>query len=231
MATGLGTRAARFPSRVLDAAFPPSCAGCDVEGEALCPACAEPLDARLRAPPGTPIGLPSAIPRPLLQLEWCAPYSGTVRRALHALKYGGERRLAGPLGAAIARRWAAAGAGGDVLVPVPADARRVAERGYDQAHLIAIAAGGRLGLAVLPLLVRTRATVAQFDLDRAARAGNVRDAFAVAPVGSRSGGLAGGWFVLVDDVVTTGSTLAACARVLYASGALGVSAITVARER
>ncbi len=154
-----------------------------------------------------------------------------MRRALHALKYGGERRLAGPLGAALARRWAAAGAGGDVLVPVPADARRVAERGYDQAHRIAIAAGGRLGLAVLPLLVRTRATVAQFDLDRAARAWNVRDAFAVASVGSRSGGLAGGWFVLVDDVVTTGSTLAACARVLYASGALGVSAITVARER
>jgi predicted amidophosphoribosyltransferase len=53
-----------------------------------------------------PLGLPSTVPLPLLQLEWCAPFAGVVRRALHALKYAGERRLAAPLGAAIAARWA-----------------------------------------------------------------------------------------------------------------------------
>lgn len=183
-----------------------------------------------------PIGLPSPVPRPLLQLEWCAPYSGIVRRAVHDLKYRGERRLAEPLGGAIARRWAVAGAGGDVLVPVPADRGRVRERGYDQADLLARAAGERLGLPVAELVVRVRTTVAQFDLDRAARSTNVRGAFALAGVARDPAARPGPWFertwfVLVDDVVTTGATLAGCARVLLDAGAMGVSAVAVARER
>ena len=188
-----------------------------------------------------PIGLPSPVPRPLLQLEWCAPYSGIVRRAVHDLKYRGERRLAKPLGDAIARRWAVAGAGGDVLVPVPADRGRVRERGYDQAALLARAAGERLGLPVAELIVRVRTTVAQFDLDRAARSTNVRGAFALAGVARGPAArpdpwcertwFERTWFVLVDDVVTTGATLAECAHVLLDAGAMGVSAVTVARER
>ena len=96
-----------------------------------------------------PIGLPADIPAPLLQLEWCAPFTGTTRRALHALKYDGERRIAPYVGAAVARRWARAGAGGDLLVPVPASPDRVRDRGYDQAALIAAEAGRRLRLPVL----------------------------------------------------------------------------------
>jgi len=180
-----------------------------------------------------PIGLPSPVPRPLLQLEWCAPYSGIARRAVHDLKYRGERRLAEPLGGAIARRWAVAGAGGDVLVPVPADRSRVRERGYDQAALLARFAGERLGLPVAELVVRVRTTVAQFDLDRAARSTNVRGAFALAPppVTPVDRWFERTWFVLVDDVVTTGATLAGCARVLLDAGAMAVSAVAVARER
>ena len=102
-----------------------------------------------------------------------------TRRALHALKYDGERRIAPTLGAAVARRWARAGAGGDILVPVPASPDRVRDRGYDQAALIATEAGRRLGLPVLHALERTRATTAQFDLDRAARATNLGGAFRV----------------------------------------------------
>ena len=211
--------------------------GCGSEGHALCRRCAAVLDVRLSRPPGVPIGLPSPIPRPLLQLEWCAPYSGIVRRAVHDLKYRGERRLAEPLGTAMARRWAVAGAGGDVLVPVPADRARVRERGYDQAALLARAAGRRLDLPVVELVVRVRTTVAQFDLDRSARSTNVHGAFALAAAAERPPAwpadvrFEGTWFVLVDDVVTTGATLAGCARVLLEAGALGVSALTVARER
>ena len=69
------------------------------------------LDARLEAPGGVPIGLPADLPAPLLQLEWCAPFAGPVRAALHAIKYGGEQRLAEPLGEAVARRWARVGVG------------------------------------------------------------------------------------------------------------------------
>src|SRR5580765_3074488 len=91
-------------STALDLAFPAVCSGCRREGEPLCEVCLPALDARLGLPGGTPIGLPADIPEPLLQLEWCAPFSGPVRGALHELKYAGERRLARPLGAAVARR-------------------------------------------------------------------------------------------------------------------------------
>jgi len=231
---GLGNALRSAGGRILDLALPAVCAGCGREGDALCPECEHALDVRAGAPPGVPIGLPGEIPAPLAQVEWCSAFSGVTRRALHRLKYAGERRLADPLGRAVARRWAEAGAGGQVLVPVPASPDRVRERGYDQAALIARVSGQRLGLPVRDdLLERARITAAQFDLDRAARAGNVTGAFrlrpgAVMPAGSGPGGA---WIVLVDDVLTTGSTLAACARVLLEAGVLAVSAVTVARER
>src|SRR5215510_476386 len=105
--------------RALDLAFPARCPGCGAEGPPICATCLPALDARLELPAGIPIGLPSDVPPPLLQLEWCAPFTGLVRRSLHELKYSGEQRLAVPLGDAIARRWLRAGIGGDLLVPVP----------------------------------------------------------------------------------------------------------------
>jgi competence protein ComFC len=222
-------------NRALDLALPARCVGCGREGEAVCRRCEAALDARLDAPPGVPIGLPGDLPAPLLQLEWCAPFGGVVRRALHELKYGGERRLAEPLGRAIARRWLVAGAGGDTVVPVPVHADRLKTRGYDQAALIAAVSARELRLPFAPILERARATTAQFDLDRRARATNVTGAFRLRAPPARmretEGILAGRWIVLVDDVVTTGATLAACAEPLLAEGAIGVSAVTVARER
>ena len=170
----------------MDLAFPARCPGCGAEGPPICAACLPNLDARLDLPAGVPIGLPSDVPPPLLQLEWCAPFTGLVRRALHELKYSGEQRLATPLGAAIARRWRRAGAGGDVLVPVPVHADRAKRRGYDQAELIANAAAADLGLPCAPLLERARATIAQFDLDRGERATNVAGAFRLKPGGGKA---------------------------------------------
>jgi ComF family protein len=224
MATSLGALA----GRALDLALPARCPGCGREGPPICDGCLPKLDARLDVPAGIPIGLPSDVPPPLLQLEWCAPFSGLVRRALHELKYAGEKRLATPLGEAIARRWARTGAGGDLLVHVPVHAERRKKRGYDQAELIARAAGSALHIPAAPLLERTRATTAQFDLDRADRATNVSGAFALHARAPRP---TGRWVVLIDDVMTTGATLAACAEALLDAGAIGVSAITVARER
>ena len=220
----------RITSTALDLALPASCSGCGREGAPLCVACLPALDARLALPGGTPIGLPADIPAPLLQLEWCAPFAGPVRHALHDLKYAGERRLAEPLGAAVARRWARVGTGAEVVVPVPVHADRERHRGYDQAALIAAVVARDLGRPLALALERGRATVAQFELGREDRAANVAGAFRVG-AGSSRAAVAGRWVLLVDDVVTTGATLAACATALRDVGAAAVSAIAVARER
>jgi ComF family protein len=234
----------RITSAALDLALPAMCAGCGREGEPLCETCRLALDARLDLPAGTPLGLPADIPAPLLQLEWCAPFAGPVRHALHQLKYTGERRLAVPLGAAVARRWIRVGIGTTVVVPVPVHADRERQRGYDQAALIATVAADRLGLPYARALERGRATVAQFELGRDQRAANVADAFrlrgrgAATPRGAIAASdstarraITGRWVLLVDDVVTTGATLAACAEALIDAGASAISAIAVARER
>ena len=215
---------------LVDMALPPSCAGCSAEGVVLCHSCRRALDVRLGLPPGVPLGLPATMPLPLAQLEWCAPFTGPVRAALHQLKYAGERRLTGPLAAAVATRWQAAGAGGELLVPVPVHAERARRRGYDQAVLLASEASRQLHVPWLAALERTRNTAPQFDLGRRARRANVAGAFALAGP-AHAARVAGRWIVLVDDVVTTGSTLVACAEALHGAGALAVSAVTVARER
>ncbi len=230
MLDNIGVSVGAALSSALDLAFPGTCVGCRREGDPLCRACAPRLDVRLAAPAGVPIGLPGELPAPLLQLEWCAPFQGVARSALHAVKYGGERRLAIPLGAAIARRWARVGIGATLVTHVPVHIDRARQRGYDQAELIARSAARSLALPHAALLVRGRATIAQFDLDRADRATNVQGAFE-----TRDATVAtivfGRWVLLIDDVVTTGATLAACAEALHAAGALAVSAIAVARER
>jgi ComF family protein len=225
----MATALLRPLDRLVDLALPATCPGCGAEGPPICARCLPALQVRLDLPAGTPLGLAEGPPDPLLQLEWCAPFSGVVRRALHALKYAGERRLAEPLGHAVADRWRRAGAGGDVLVPIPVHASRRRERGYDQAELIAAVTAAALLVPWAPALVRDRATAPQYRLDRRHRAANVEDAFVVRP--EASGAVAGRWVVLVDDVVTTGATLVAGASALLDRGALAVSAVTVARER
>lgn len=214
---------------LLDVLLPPACPGCGREGEALCPGCRRSMTRRLDEPAGMPLGLPSAQPAGIVQLEWCAAYSGPARACVHALKYDGELRLIEPLAALMAERWRRAAVGGDVLVPVPVHAHRRRQRGFDQAELLARGVGRLLGLPVVAALERTERTTAQHQLGRRARAQNVGGAFLLGR--SQAARIEGCWAVLVDDVVTTGATLAGCARALYDGGAAAVSGLALARER
>ena len=184
---------------------------------------------RLEEPAGVPIGLPSTQPRGIVQLEWCCSFTGPARACVHALKYDGELRLVRPLSELMAARWRRAGIGGQVLVPVPVHAQKLRQRGFDQAELLARGVGEQLGLPVVTALERAARTEAQHALGRRARASNVGHAFVVAD--SHAASVSGQWIVLVDDVVTSGATLAGCARALYEAGAFAVSALTLARER
>ncbi len=215
--------------QLLDVLLPPACPGCGIEGTVICPGCRGQLARRRDEPANVPIGLAANRPAGLVQLEWCATYGGPARASLHALKYDGERRLVDPLAELMAERWMRAGIGGDVIVPVPIHAARRRERGFDQAELLARAIGARLKMPVMEALTRTTRTRAQHDLGRGARASNVSGAFMIRA--GQESIISGRWAVLIDDVVTTGATLAGCALALYEAGAAAVSALALARER
>jgi len=214
---------------IVDLLLPPRCPGCGIEGAVICATCLVSLRRRLGEPAGAPIGLPVALPAGIVQLEWCSAFTGPARSAIHALKYDGERRLVEPLGALMAERWRRAGVGGEIVAHVPVHERRLRERGFDQAALLAAAAAAHLRLPAVPALERRTVTDAQHALGRAARARNVGNAFGIRP--AAVGRVRGRWVIVVDDIMTTGATLAGCASALLDAGALAVSALTVARER
>ena len=130
----------RPAGRLLDLALPPVCAGCGREGEAICPACLPSVMGARRPAAGNAAGAGGGSAGAAAPARVVLAVRGDDAAGAAPLKYAGERRLAAPLGAAVAERWRRAGAGGELLVPVPVHATRRRERGYDQAALIAEAA-------------------------------------------------------------------------------------------
>jgi ComF family protein len=179
-----------------------------------CGRCGQPLPAgtRCRVCPGWPAAFRSA--RSAVWLDDAA------RHAVHLLKYEGWWRVAECLADAMAPAGAALPG---VLVPVPLGRWRERSRGYNQSAMLARFLGRRLGRPVgAGLLRRARETTTQTRLTPEARAANVRGAF-------RAPGPVTGPVVLVDDVFTTGATLAEAAAALAAAGAREVAALTFAR--
>lgn len=153
---------------------------------------------------------------------------GVARDLVHRLKYSRELWLVGPLGDFLEAGLdddRLAGRAFDGVVPVPLHPLRLREREFNQAEMLARELGRRRGLRLCNALRRTRYTVTQTHFDRRRRMQNLRDAFALrqnAPVQDMD-------LLLVDDVLTTGSTLDECARVLLEGGAASVRALTVVR--
>ncbi|MFJ6252860.1 MULTISPECIES: ComF family protein [unclassified Streptomyces] len=213
--------------------LPVACGGCGRPRTELCPECAEELTGtgpcRVRPVP-EPAGLPV--------VHAAAPYAGAVREVLLAHKERGALALAGPLGGALAGAVeAAAGAvagsrdGPLLLVPVPSSRRSVRARGHDPTRRIALAAAARLrrtgrDARVAPVLRQRRYVADQAGLGARGRLANLSGALEVVPGGARllaAAGAAGrvatraaGTVVLVDDLMTTGASLAEAARALGA---------------
>jgi ComF family protein len=161
-----------------------------------------------------------------------------ARAAVHALKYGGLPRIADDLADAMARV-ALPADDPSVLVPIPLARKRLRERGYNQSDALAAALGRRRQLPVAAgLLARVRETATQTALTPETRLANVAGAFATSNVECRISNNEfrnstfdiGHWtLILVDDVFTTGATLAEAARALEQAGARTVYGLTFGR--
>jgi ComF family protein len=157
-----------------------------------------------------------------------ARYDGVVGEALRMLKYEKAMWLAPDLAVLLHNCLQAEypSFGFDILVPVPLHAVRRRERGFNQSAILARELGRRLGRSVVPRAVRRiRHTTTQTHLTAKQRLSNVKNAFQ----SGRGKMLAGQRVLLVDDVMTTGATVNACAKALKKGGAASVHVITVAR--
>jgi len=154
-------------------------------------------------------------------------YNQELRRLLECLKYHGRADLGDWLGERLGRWWLTAGlpTAGMQVTAVPLHVERFRRRGYNQAERIARAFARRTGLRFQDVLYRTQATPALHGLGPAERAGVLAGAF-------RARRLCGGQrFVIVDDILTTGTTLALCARALAQAGGTPTLGLVVAHPR
>jgi ComF family protein len=164
---------------------------------------------------------------PLSAVLWAADYEGPIRRLVHGLKFADMDFLAPALGRGMARRLGPIvyAYRADLVVPVPLHFWRRFRRGYNQAELLARVIARRAGLPVdTRTLLRRRAGRRQLGLTRRERRRSLAGCFA-----ARSGRARGRTILLVDDVVTTGATLEACARTLLDAGASRVIGCVLAR--
>ncbi len=177
----------------------------------VCGACDDVIDTAL-----------ARLPPPTGGAFWLGPYAGPWLRLVHALKFRGESRLAEYLGGKLAARCAAGAWRPTVITHVPGDHTRVVLRGYDQALLLAAATAAVLQVEHVALLTRTARAARQAHLGRAARALNASSTFLSRYAPGRA-------VLLVDDVMTTGATAAACTAALLEAGAIEVRTAVVAR--
>jgi len=178
---------------------------------------------------------PTTRDEPVLAAE--PPFAHTLRDAVLRLKHGGASEVGPTLGEALARTVANRGLDGsrlDGVVPVPLHWRRQIGRRYNQAERIAVGVARTLGVPLLPVLRRRSGGRSQQGLTLAERQANVKSAYALASRRVRwwhgVDSLQGARLLLVDDVMTTGSTLVACARVLAEAGAGPIYAAILGRR-
>lgn len=207
---------------LLDLLYPPKCPGCRAgvtEHGAWCGVCADAVKDRRQI---------ALTEHKLTAIDACHTlydYEGSLKRVMHDMKFRQAARYGKHLAWLLER--------GAVelsfpaphgVIPVPLHAGRLAERGFNQTELIFKDWAAKRGLEWLDVLVRTRQTQPQWELNLAGRKANIRGAFSVA----RPAAIAGRNLLLVDDIFTTGLTLNECAKELKKAGAKQVYCLTLA---
>jgi ComF family protein len=255
MSNLIETRKPRYAARLLHAAreagraaidliYPPGCIACQAatgEPRGLCAACwsgirfiERPFCERLGTPfqvdLGQPLLSPAAMADPPVfeRARAVAEYDGTASLLVHRLKYNDRLELARSLGAMMVRAGAELLGTADVIVPVPLHRWRLWRRRFNQAMALAKVVAVEGGVPCDPsLLARVKHTRRQVGLTKAQRQENLQGAFRVPP--DARARLKGKRVLLVDDVLTTGSTANAAARALLRGGAVAVDILAFAR--
>ena len=242
----LGSALRRLGAGALDALLPPHCLTCEepvADQGTLCAACfltLAPITAPLCRVCGVPFrhagqagpgGLcPGCLARPpaFAQARAALRYDEGAKRLILPFKHADRTELAGPIAARMAAAGAALLARAEVVAPVPLHWRRLIARRYNQAALLARRVAAAAGLPFLPdPLRRARPTPALGERGAAERAALLDGAFALRR--GAAGRIAGRRVLLVDDVMTSGATAEACARVLLSAGAAAVDVLAAAR--
>jgi ComF family protein len=242
----VGSLARVFRRRALDALLPPQCLTCDAavaEDGLFCATCFVGAGF-ITAPFCRACGLPAAhagqlartgvcdtcvaAPPPWSQARAALRYDGQGKSLVLRLKRADRLELVRPLARMMARSGADLLREAEVIVPVPLHRRRLLARRFNQSALLAGAVGALAGRRVLPdALRRVRPTVSLGHLGREERRRVLEGAFAVRA--ARAAALAGRRVLLIDDVMTSGATAAACSEVLLRSGVARVDLLVAAR--
>ena len=221
----------------LDILFPPRCAGCEKWGGRICNDCLSTIGVISK-----PICLRCGHPIPPKVQNCCskcessnifydnirswAYFNGVLQKAIHKLKYRRDLGLGESLSIPMItllqeQTWII-----DLIIPVPLDPERMKERGYNQAALLAKPISRSTGILFDgKILYRIKKTRSQVGLTIIERKKNVKGAFE-----ANSSNLCGKSILLIDDVVTTGSTLNSCANALKKAGARNIYGLTPARS-
>jgi len=227
--------ARHWAGRLLDVLFPPRCGGCGRIGTFWCAECNTALQP-IPLPACRRCGLPSVAGTTcpdcaagrtgMIVIRSVGLYDHPLSAAIQQLKYQGVMSMAEPLGQLMVGYWQERAVAVDLVVAVPLHQRRLRARGFNQARLLAtvFCRGARLPLVDEGMLWRGRDTPQQVKLGPEERRHNVSGAFVW-----RGPSLQGARVLLIDDVATTGATLAACGQALREAGAVRVWALTVAR--
>ena len=226
----------RLQVGVVDFFFPRQCVGCGKVGDFICVSCSKHLH-RLILPLCQKCGKPepSGVYCPECWKKQSSVdvirsvfiFEGTIRSAVHALKYQNLYAISGCLGELMARYYKEYGLTGDFLLPVPLHEKRTRDRGYNQSELLAREISKIIHVPVKQrLITRVKDTKPQARTSVAEeRRKNVDSAFLC-----KNNEVAGKNIVVIDDVCTSGATLEACATALKTAGAKHITGFTLARE-